>query len=428
MKKLRTILSLVMLSAAIAAGPAQLSAAADDVVGGGAVVPLQARGEDFVDPAGRPMKFWGVNLVSLYPSHEAADKLAANLASLQINLVRPHHMLRPSTDWVVNAAPVVALQDYSKDTTRIPDPEAWDRFDYLNAALRKHGIYLMLSVWSTRRYLPGDVDVLQTTADDRQAWIAGIEELNGWDWKKAFDVRKMLCIVDERTAALEEEFARQMLGHVNPYTNLAYGSDPQVLTLELINEFSSEYTIICGNKLPEYFQEKLAAKWEAFAREKGIEPGDLYKPADAKAVAVRSDFFRQLDGQYLRRMQQVIKSTGSSMPVAFSNLWRGENSQQVAAAGNGYIEDHMYADPMVVSSPDDMILKLSKTPIVGKPFIVGELNQAEGEKNVVQQSPTRSMLPLAVSAYGSLQNWSGITFFAWIHGDKLLGEGRLGHC
>src|SRR5882757_8637985 len=61
--------------------------------------PLQIHGQDFVDPAGQVVRFWGVNLVGLYPDHDVADAMAVNLAAREINLVRPHHNLRPSGDW-----------------------------------------------------------------------------------------------------------------------------------------------------------------------------------------------------------------------------------------------------------------------------------------------------------------------------------------
>lgn len=381
---------------------------------------LAPKGDVFVDPAGNPVRFWGVNLVGLYPAHAVADALAANLASLGVNLVRPHHNLRPSLDWNPRmlSGSLLKYQDNSREF----DPLALDRFDYLNAALRKNKIYLALSVNWTRRYRAGDVAILPGDEKDAQAWQAALAELSGWDWKKAFDVYKMLPCVDERAAQLNEEFIRNFLTHVNPYTGVAYGQDPQVLTFEIMNEASTEYAIICGNRFPAYWQAKLEEKWAAFAREAGIEPGDLYKPADPKAKEVRAKFLRKLDDDYLRRITKVIRETGCKAPVTFSNLWRGDNYAQMNASASGFIEDHMYADAMVAGTLDDGFYKLSRSALVDKPFFVGEFNQAEGAENIAKQSPVRTMLPVAAAAYASLQDWTGIVWFAWLHGDQLVGD------
>lgn len=376
-------------------------------------------GENFVDASGHPVRFWGVNLVALYPEHATADALAANLAALGVNLARPHHNLRPSLDW--NPGMLSGSLLKYRDNSREFDPSALDRFDYLNAALRKNKIYLALSVNWTRRYRAGDVAILPGDEKDAEAWKAALAELSGWDWKKAFDVYKMLPAVDERAALLNEEFIRNFLAHVNPYTGQAYATDPQVLTFEVMNEASTEYAIICGNRFPAYWQAKLEEKWAAFAREAGIEPGDLYKPATPQAKEVRAKFLRQLDEDYVKRITKVIREAGCKAPVAFSNLWRGDNYAQMNAATAGFIEDHMYMDPMVAGSVDDGFYKLSRSALVNKPFFVGEFNQAEGAENIAKQSPERTMLPVAAAAYASLQNWTGIVWFAWIHGDKLLG-------
>lgn len=110
-------------------------------------VPLRARGDDFVDPAGKTVKLWGVNLVAFYPDRQTAAATAKNLASLGVNCVRPHHMLRPSGDW--NPGMVSgALMDYRRDSMT-PDPAAWDRFFFLTNELRRNGIYLLLSIGDT---------------------------------------------------------------------------------------------------------------------------------------------------------------------------------------------------------------------------------------------------------------------------------------
>ena len=379
---------------------------------------LTPEGENFVNPSGQAVRFWGVNLVALYPEHAKADALAEALASLGVNLVRPHHNLRPSLDW--NPGMLSGSLLTYKGTSREFDAPALDRFDYLNAALRKHGIYLAMSVNWTRRYRADDAAILPGDEKDAAAWRAALAELDSWHWQKAFDVYKMLPVVDERAALLNEEFIRAFLAHVNPYTGRAYATDPQVLLFEVMNEASTEYAVICGNKLPAYWQAKLEEKWAAFARQAGIEPGDLYKPDSPKAKEVRASFLRKLDEDYLNRITKVIREAGSKAPVAFSNLWRGDNYAQMNAATAGFVEDHIYMDPLVTASLDDGFYKLTRSALVNKPFFIGEFNQAEGEANIARQSPVRSMLPVAVAAYASLQNWTGIVWFAWMHGDSLL--------
>lgn len=382
----------------------------------GSIQPLTIHGENFVDPAGKPVRFWGLNLVAFYPDHAKADALAADLASREINLVRPHHLLRPSLDWNPGMASG-ALLTY-KDNSREFDKEALDRFDYLNAAFRRNGIYMSFSVNWTRRYLPGDVDIMHTTDADRAEWMAAMKELNGWPWQKGFDVYKMLPTVDERAARLNEEFVRNLLTHVNPYTGKAYANEAQILTFEVMNEASTEYSIICGNHFPAYWDHKLTEKWHEYAAKAGVDGGDLYKPANAKVKAVRAAFLRKLDADYFERIKAVIRGTGCKTPMMFSNLWRGDNALAMHAEHADVIENHAYADPLVVRKANDLIYGLTTGALANKPFFVGELNEGEGSANIRKQANERTMLPLAISAYGSLQNWTGIEWFAWAHGNQ----------
>ncbi|MBN2711188.1 MAG: hypothetical protein JXR97_01995 [Planctomycetes bacterium] len=382
------------------------------------VQPLQAKGADFVDPSGNVVRFWGVNAVSLFPSHEEAEKIAENMASLNINLVRPHHMMRKSTDWVVTTK-CYALSLYEKNS-RDPNKEAWDRFDYLNAQLRKRGIYLAFSLHWSREFLPGDVEIDETDPADAKAWREGMTEFVGWNWKKKIDPMKILPTFDERAGLLQEEFTRNLLKHVNPYTGIAYGDDPQLLTIEIVNESSAEYCLICNNTFPAYFKDKLQKKWEAFAAGKGIEPGVMQKLNDKKALMVRCDFYRKLDEDYFLRMKKLVKDLGCKAAVTYSNLWRGENTLQMQEAHSEYIEDHAYVDPRMAQSAKDLVSQKSQTALLNKPYFIGELNMAEWGNDREKMKPYRTMLQLGASAYGNLQGWSGLVWFSWNHGDRAL--------
>lgn len=399
--------------AGLAAIPWVPSVAADPIV------PVRARDEAFVDPTGTPVRFWGVNLVSLFPTHAEAEAIAASLAERGVNLVRPHHLLRPSSDWIHRGG-VLGL-NLLKDDTRTPDPEAWDRFDYLNAQLRRHGIYLALSLHFSRNVLPGDADVLETSPAERVAWQAAVAEMRSWDWRKSIDPFKMLPTFDVRARALQEEFARQLLGHINPYTGLAYGRDPQVLTVEVVNESSAEYALVCGNTFPAYFQEALDAKWQAFLRERGVEPFALGSASGTAQQAVRTAFRGSLDDGLMRHMTAVVRSMGCGAALTYSNLWRGEGNLDMHRRLADYIEDHSYMDPLVVREAADGFLQHSRTLLRGKPYVLGEFNQAEGADNLRVQGPVRTMLPLAAASYGSFHGYAGIAWFAWCHGDRSLG-------
>jgi hypothetical protein len=383
--------------------------------------PVLPRGEEFVDESGKPVRFWGMNLVAFYPDYALAEQTADHLAALGINLVRPHHNLRPSRDW--SPAEYSALVTYEADS-RTPNLKAWDRYDYLNARLREKGIYLALSAHSSRTYLPDDVSILKVSPEDDEAWASAMDDLNHWSWRKATDPRKMLPVFDERCFLLNAEYVRTMLTHVNPYTGLTYGKDPQVVSLELINEFSSEYTLLCGNKFPEYWTNKLDAMLKAYALAHDVKPFTLYASKTEAQKKCFSQFCNELDESYAQRMKKVVRDAGYNGPIEFSNLWRGDAQLRWRAKFDDVIEDHAYEDPLVVNDPNRFLYFGTKSAVAGKPVILGEFNQSENSNLIKERRPVLSMLPMAATAYSSLQNYAGVVWFAWTHG--IFGVGPDG--
>jgi hypothetical protein len=382
---------------------------------------LAPHGENFVDAKGQKMRFWGMNMVAFYPDHSLAEKTADNLAALGINMARLHHNLRSSTDWA--PADTAALVTYEADS-RTPNSKAWDRYDYFNARLREKQIYLSVSLHSSRSYLPEDVSILKISAEDDEAWSSAMDDLNHWGWRKATDPRKMLPVFDERCFLLNAEFARYFLTRVNAYTGIAYDKEPQIASVELINEFSSEYTLTTGNVFPEYWTAKLNGLLKDYAVAHNVEPFGIYQMKSKEQQRVFSEFCNSLDEMYTRRMEKIVRETGYEGPIAFSNLWRGDANLRLRAKTDGFIEDHAYLDPLVVSNPNNFLYNVTKSSVVGKPVVIGEFNQAENPKVIQDRKPVLSMLPLAIAAYSSLQNHAGVIWFAWSHGaSKLNSDG-----
>lgn len=386
--------------------------------------PLRPKGDQFVDPSGKPVRFWGMNLIAFYPSHALADKTASNLASLGINLVRTHHNLRRSTDW--DPANCASLATYQNDS-RTPNPVAWDRYDYMNARLRDHGVYLALSIHGTRTFMPGDVSILHVSNQDDKKWSNAINDLTHWSWQAQFDPIKMLPVIDERCFLLNAEFARRLLTHVNPYTGLAYGVDPQVVSVEMVNEFSSEYTVLCQNKFPAYWTDRLNARLADFCKSRGLAPFGVYAAQTPEQRQCFADFFTSLDLAYRKRMEAVIRSAGYHGAVEFSNLWRGDMNLRMRAQNDDFIEDHAYEDPLIVSKPNMFLYGVSKSAVANKPLVIGELNQTENPLAVDRRRPVYTMLPAAAAAVASLQNYSGVVWFAWAHGILTTGPDGWGN-
>jgi hypothetical protein len=172
--------------------------------------PLKRQGENFVFADGKPIRFWGVNLVAAanFPSHEQADQLAELLGQMGVNITRHHHMDAP---W---SRPNVFG---NASNTQKLDAAALERFDYLIAALQKRGIYQFFDMLVHRH--AGESDGVTAPAD----------VVDGFKIEGEFAPQ----LID-----LQEKFVEQLMGHQNPYTKRTYAKDPAVALVEVINEDS----------------------------------------------------------------------------------------------------------------------------------------------------------------------------------------------
>ena len=171
---------------------------------------VSVNGSNFV-VSGKPYRFWGVNLVAggAFPTKTVAASIAGRMRKMGINLVRFHHMENP---WAGNDNSLVGTT-----STRSLNPTTLDRLDFMISEMKRNGIYANINLNVSRTFRTGD-------------GVAGADSL--------LEFGKGVTIFDPQLIDLQREFARQLLTHVNPYTQKSYAEDPSVAMVEMINENS----------------------------------------------------------------------------------------------------------------------------------------------------------------------------------------------
>ncbi|PAS95700.1 MAG: hypothetical protein CGU28_11755 [Candidatus Dactylopiibacterium carminicum] len=182
------------------------------------------------------IRFLGVNIVfgSVAPDRATADKLAARMARFGINIVRFHHMDS-------QPAPNGLLQ---KDM-RTLDAATLDRFDYFVAALKREGIYSDINLHVGRRY-PG----FTPWGENQPKYWKGVDNF----------FPPMI--------AQQQDYARDLLLHRNPYTGTRYAEEPAVAFIEINNEngLLREWRVGELNDITEPFRGELQHQWQTWLR------------------------------------------------------------------------------------------------------------------------------------------------------------------
>jgi len=214
----------------------------------GDIVPKNGR---FVESkTGKRVRFLGTNFAAraAFPSHADAEKVAARIAKLGINLVRLHHM--DNTGWGAGAS----IWDTTiKDRQHI-DPAQLDKLDFLIAQLKKNGVYSNINLHVSRQFSEAD------------GFPASVSQIS-------FGFDKRVDEFDRRMILLQKNYARDLLTHVNPYTGLSYTQDPAVAVIEINNENSlvgDPWANMGGDleTLPEPFRGELAGFWNGWLTKK----------------------------------------------------------------------------------------------------------------------------------------------------------------
>ncbi len=159
---------------------------------------------------GNPIRFWGVNLTTgaCFPEYEQAPAIAARMQKMGINLVRFHHLDNP---W---SSPQSSIFLQNGSTTTL-NPATLDKLHYFIAQLKQHGIYANINLMVSRTF----------TEADGVLYADSIPEFG-----------KAVTLFDRQLIELQKQYAQQLLGSINPYTELPLAQDPAVAMIEINNE------------------------------------------------------------------------------------------------------------------------------------------------------------------------------------------------
>jgi hypothetical protein len=401
-------------------------------------------------PDGTMFRMWGVNITgwtvgsALLPPHKDSEAMAAELARLGVNCVRFQFLDLPNKQELLPRDTRAAHYDVpttytpaglieaDRDDTRVMNKDQLDKLDYLIYQLKLKGIYVDFNLNVGRQYKKGD----------------GVQDYS------LIGVAKAITYFDPRLIELEKEYAKQLLTHHNPYTNTSYNDEPAIAIVEILNENSilefwqrnwfrgklvpdaphdqldltPYHKTLLTNAYNQWLKRTMAgdklAELHSLAHVSASENVPLlmrqqFDEAPKERFYAEAAFYSQLETNFLEEMRSYIKQT-----LGVKSLITGTNDHTYFIPGMpllrttsrfDIVDAHVYWQhpaisgrrntPMVNDPLHSIEVKLTRSNMVGKPFIVSEVNEPF-------PSDYGSELIPVLAAYGAFQDWDGIFFYS----------------
>lgn len=343
---------------------------------------------------GKAARFWGVliNSAACFPEHKDADKVARRLAKFGINMVRLHQF---DAQW---ATPNIF--QYAKGSllasTRKLDPVSLDRFDYLISALEKEGIYIFMDLLVYRTFKEGD----------------GLENV----YDLAPNGAKPYSIFDDDLRKLQQEYAHDLLTHVNPYTGKALVDDPGMAMVAITNEndmFNQPFPVTA-----EPYRSRLLEKFRVWAQKNMpglVIPDDYvfdFRKKEPDETILR--FYHDIQKDYCDQMYAYLRSIGVKIPIA-GNTWSRGLTLPSALRDMDFTCSNVYWDlwgdeghnkDLCAERKEVFGMVPAKIRLAGKPLVISEWD-------MVWPNEWRAEAPLFVASMASFQEWSGTTLHTY---------------
>lgn len=347
----------------------------------GRIIPGKDGHFEYEKKPGSRVRLVGTNLCfgANYLAKEAADKLAHQFKLMGYNSVRFHHtdVEMMNGTWNARTSDDINLSQL-------------DKLDYLFAAMKKNGMYVVIDLFTMRRF--------------------GADEIEGWN-KRVDNPNVIKALVPILPGAFNAwtKMALKWLNHVNPYTVTAMKDDPALLSICPVNEDSIASVWAPTPEVRKLYLDRFE-QWKAD------------KSGDPDALFAR--FLTELKVASNVQMKKFFQDNGIRAMIAGCNWW-DTMAQTFERSELDLVDNHQYWDHPQPGYNQNSDIKSSlsymvpcfmmPTRIFNKPFTVTEYN-------FCAPNQYRAEAGAMFGAYSALQAWDGVYRFAWSHSAKNVME------
>lgn len=195
-------------------------------------------GGHFYFADGKRARFWGINVSStrLDIPPDQIERVVTNFARAGLNIVR--------LEAIDNRNCLLGKVD-APDSLHF-DRRYQDRLDHWMDSLRRHGIYYYLDLLDFRTFKSGD-KVLNAQEMDRGA--------------------RPYALYDDYLIELQQDYAKRLLTHKNPYSGLQPINDPALAMVEICNEHGFFLYPEKLESLVEPYRTDLRSRWNRWLKD-----------------------------------------------------------------------------------------------------------------------------------------------------------------
>ena len=335
---------------------------------------------EFENRPGKPVRFFGSNIAFdvNFMENQHCIRLADWMKAAGFNILRLHHFDHK-------------LGKIIGKTSTTLDEKYMERLDYWVHLMKERGIYVTLDLYTIRVLAKGEVEELPNLRANCPSF-------------------KALAFISPSAMKSWEDFTRNMLTHVNPYTKLAWKDDPAIVTISCINEDTIFANIDAEPQVSNLFRKK----FDEYTAQKGIKITPQNRDRYWKI------FLMEIYAKGYAHMKKFLRDLGVKALLTDQNMW-ANIPMTIMRNDFDVVDNHYYwqhptflgtawrpplyiGNRSLIDAMGGTMASMFPCRIFGKPLTMTEWDFC----NPASYSGEGFLM---AGAYSALQDWDGILQF-----------------